>query len=261
MCGAVQASIKIEYSEPGWRPEEQRRTQSTGPVSRVSIGTTIGESPNQSAGRFARYNTRLRHDQESLRHGLKEIRAIAATLEATDTVKEQAAYLYRRAATEGLLVGQSIEAIAAACLHATAREEGVPFPLKQVAEVSPVDYSQIRSAYSKLVSAFDLKVAPPLPTDFIERFTSCVGLAHPIRRTAYEIAQAVIEAEDHVGQSPTGVAAAAVYGAAQLHDEPIGQKELASVAYVSVVTLSRQWQTVQSHIEEQSFNESRMVKK
>ncbi|WP_254523982.1 transcription initiation factor IIB [Natrinema caseinilyticum] len=247
-CGAVHTGTELERSEPGWTPREQRRTGPAGSVTRVSVGTKIGHNSGGEAF-WAQYNNRLNHENRTLRHGLRELRALANALEATETLTEQSAYRFRRAADEGLLVGHSLEAMAAACVHVTAREHHVPFPLNQIADASPVDLDNIKTAVSKLLREFDLQVAPPLPTAFLERFASAVDLPNEVRRRAVQLADALIEDGAHVGQSPTGVAAAILYGAAKECGVEITQEELASVAFVSIVTLSRQWQTVQTYLD------------
>ncbi|WP_222913503.1 transcription initiation factor IIB family protein [Natrinema sp. SYSU A 869] len=248
-CGAVHTGTELERSEPGWTPRDQRRTGPATSITRVSVGTKIGHDGNAEASFWAQYNTRLSHENQTLRHGLRELRALANALEATETLTEQSAYRFRRAAEKGLLVGHSLEAMAAACIHVTAREHHVPFPLQQIADVSPVDLDDIKTTVSKLLREFDLQVAPPLPTAFLERFASEVDLSNEIRRRALQLADAMIEDGEHVGQSPTGFAAAILYGAAKDCEVDITQKELASIAFVSVVTLSRQWQTVQTYLD------------
>ena len=217
-------------------------------MTQISVGTKIGDS-NGETPFWAQYNNRLDHEKQTLRHGLREVRALATALEATESLTEQAAYLFRRVAEDGELVGYSIEAMAGACIHATARENHVPFPLEQIADCSPVPLDDIKSAVSKLLREYDLKVAPPLPTAFIERFASEVNLSAEVRHCAHRVAEAVVEDGAHVGQSPTGIAAAVLYGAAKECDVDVTQEELASVAFVSVVTLSRQWQTVQDYLD------------
>lgn len=251
-CGVVHTDTELEFREPGWTPRDQRRTGPGASISRVAIGTTVGRIGDGSTPTWASYNNRLTHEQETLRHGLRELRAVATALETTSDITDQAAYLFRRVASQGLLVGHSIESMAAACIHAIAREAGSPFPLKQVVEASPVEASDIKSAFSKLVRECDLKVAPPEPTSFVPRFTSDAGLSDEVQRRATELAAALEEDSAHVGQSPTGVAAAAIYGAAKEYGAEITQEALASVAYVSVVTLSRQWQTVKQYVDHES---------
>lgn len=249
-CGVVHTTTELEFTEPGWTPRDQRRTGPAATVSRVSVGTSIGRLENGSTPSWAVYNERLTYEQRTLSEGLRELRAVATALEATDDVTEQAAYLFRRVADEGLLVGHSMEAMAAACLHAAARENRAPFPLKHVEEASPVECARIKSAYSKLVREFELEVAPPSPGAFVSRFASDADLSTEVWRRATELIELLVADGKHVGQSPTGVAAATLYGAAKELGEEITQEELASVAYVSVVTLSRQWQTVKPYTDE-----------
>jgi len=247
-CGVVHTGTELEFSEPKWTPQEERRTGPAASVSRVSVGTKIGDD-SASEAFWTQYNKRLSNENQTLRHGLRELRAQANALEATESLTEQAAHLFRRAADDGLLVGHSLEAMAAACIHVTARENHVPFPLKQIADVSPVPLGDVKSVVSKLLREYDLQVAPPLPTAFIARFASDAGLSNETRRLAYGITDAAIEDGVHVGQSPTGVAAAALYGAAKECGDNITQEALASVAFVSVVTLSRQWQTIKEYLD------------
>ena len=248
-CGIVQAATELEFSEPGWRPREQRRTGPASSPARVSDGNVIGRGEGLSH-RARKLDNRLPYDKAALRHGLKELRAVASKLEAPDFLTEQAAYQYRQAAAEGLLPGHSIEAMAAACLYAVARENGTPYPKKQFADASPVSFQDICSAYSRLCRAFSLEVKPAVPTDFIARFVSEAGFSQAVRRRALRAGRELIDDEKHVGQSPTGVAGALVYGAARATDTDTTQEDIAEIAHVSSVTLSRQWQTVQSYFED-----------
>lgn len=83
----------------------------------------------------------------------------------------------------------------------------------------------------------------------LPRFAADVGLSQSVCSRALHIAESLIEDGAHVGQSPTGVAVAALYGAATEAGIDVTQSQLAEIAYVSVVTLSRQWQTVQTYLE------------
>lgn len=217
-------------------------------MTQISVGTKIGDSGGTTPF-WAQYNNRLNHEKQTLRHGLREVRALATALEATESLTEQGAYLFRRVAKDGELVGYSFEAMAAACIHVTARENHVPFPLEQIADASPVPLDDVKSGISKLLREYDLQVAPPLPMAFIQRFASEVGLSAEVRRCAHRIAEAAVEDGAHVGQSPTGFAAAVLYGSTKECDVDITQDELASVSFVSVVTISRQWQTVENYVD------------
>jgi transcription initiation factor TFIIB len=112
-----------------------------------------------------------------------------------------------------------------------------------------VPESDISTTYRKLLSEFELEINVPVPEEFVDRIGSDVSLPLSVRNQAREMLQTVTAAGEHIGQSPPGVAAAALYGAALEADIDITQEDIADAAGVSVVTLSRQWQTVQSIIE------------
>lgn len=249
-CGAVQTRGDVKQRDPGWISEEERRSgPSTGP-SEIQIGSSVGAPWRNEGGRWAKYNERLSYQNKRLRHGLKEIRALTTALEVTDSTREDAAVRFRKTATEGLLKGRSIESVAAACVYIAARQNRQPVTFTWLAEVSPVSESDISNAYRKLVSEFELGMNVPVPENFVDRIGSEVSLSLHRRERAHEILQAVTDAGEHIGQSPPGMAAAALYGAAMEAKIEITQAEVAEAAGVSVVTLSRQWQTIKSVLEE-----------
>lgn len=239
-CGTLLTDTRVEFTEPDWRPPAERRTGPSAAVSRVAVGTVVGAQVNQLSPRWATLNERLGATTATLRHGPRELRALGAALDAPEPVVEQSVFLFRRATDCGMLVGHSLEGVAAACIHATARTDRRPFPLGQVVDVSPVSQKKIKAAYSKLVREFELGVAPPLPREFITRFVSEAGLSQTVHRRARLLSEQLREDGIHIGQSPPGFAAAVVYRAAKECGEEITQKQLASVAYVSVITVSRQ---------------------
>jgi transcription initiation factor TFIIB len=77
-----------------------------------------------------------------------------------------------------------------------------------------------------------------------------MGVPHSVQREAAQILATATEAGIHIGQSPPGVAGAAVYGAAKQADPDITQDDVADVAGVSPVTLSRQWQNLKDALED-----------
>jgi len=248
-CGVVQTRGDVEQQDPGWVSEKDRRSgPSTGP-SEIQVGSSVGTPWSNEGGRWAQYNDRLSYENKRLLDSLKEIRALTTSLELTDATQDDAAVLFRKTANEGLLQGRSIEGTAAACVYIAARRNEQPLTFSWLADVSPVEESEISSTYRNLLSAFDLKMKTPVPGEFVDRIGSDAGLPISIRSRAQEILAAVTEAGEHIGQSPPGMAAAALYGAAMESEFDITQERIAEPAGVSVVTLSRQWQTIKSVIE------------
>jgi len=249
-CGAVHTRGDVEQQDPGWVNEEDRRSgPSTGPAE-LQVGSSVGVPWHDEGGRWAQYNERLSYRNKRLLDSLKEIRALTTTLELTESTRDEAAVLFRKAASDGLLQGRSLEGIAAASVYIAARRNEEPVTFQWIADVSPVEKSEITGSYRKLLSAFDLEMRVPVPVEFIDRIGSDVGLGISVRNRAREMLNAVRAADAHVGQSPPGMAAAALYGAATEAGKEITQQTIADVAGVSVVTLSRQWQTIKDVLDE-----------
>ncbi|SNR65159.1 Transcription factor TFIIB repeat-containing protein [Halorubrum ezzemoulense] len=111
-----------------------------------------------------------------------------------------------------------------------------------------VEKSAVTSAFHKVVRELELPIAPPQPAEFVPRIASEVEMSIATRERARDILAQLVEDGTHVGQSPAGVAAAALYGASREQGDTVTQSELADAAYASVVTLSRQWQTVKEYV-------------
>lgn len=249
VCGAVHTAAELEFTEPGWKPQDQRRVGPASSVTRVSVGTCIG-THDGSSERWTQYNKRLSAERQTLHRGLKEVRALAAALETPGTATERAAYLFRRAADDGLLVGRSIEAVAAGALHAAARENETPVPLGIIEDATTANRNSIMSSFSTLIQAFNLRVKPPRPATFVGRIATAASLPDVTLKHGRTIVREFEDAGHHVGQSPPGVAAACLYAAAREQDTGVTQEQLAAAASVSTVTVSRQWQQVSDFLNE-----------
>lgn len=243
-CGMVCSLTPVEYSEPGWRPSDEQRSGPSTSQTRVNKGTKIGNFGETNRPQWVKFNNRLQQQTETLHHGLKEVRAVAAALELPEATREHAGYLFRRAADAGHLQGQSIEAVAAASVCAGGKEFGPHLTFTWVAEVSPVEKSRITTAYRKLVSEFNLPIEPMTPVGILPRIADRVDSPVDIRRRARNILHEVEAANAHIGQSPPGLAAAAIYHTDQIEDGGLTQAEIAAAAGVSEGTLSRQWNRI-----------------
>jgi transcription initiation factor TFIIB len=250
-CGHILADDPIERSEPGWRDPEERRTAPASSVSRESVGTIVrGDEGDRSARILAHHNNRLDYSTRALKDGLREVRGLCAAAGLSKPTEARAAYLYRRATRMGLLQGRSREGIAAACVYIAARRYNQPVTLSDIASVSPISKERISSAYRTVLQEFDLGLQPPEPEEFLPKVATAAGVSFRTQQRAREILETVAETGSHIGQSPSGVAAAALYAAAAEGGEDITQETVAEAAGVSTVTVSRQYQTLKEVLNE-----------
>ena len=247
-CGRVLSETPIEQSEPKWTPREERRTGPAESVTHESVGTKIGYGANDG-GLLSHHNKRLSHPTRSLKIGLREVRSLCTACELSDATVNRAAYLYRKAATAKLPQGRSRDSIAAACVFIAARHYRQPITLDDLAAVSSQSKQRISNDYRTVMQEFELGVQPANPRDFVPKVATAVNVSFAIQRRARELLEELIADNAHVGQSPTGLAAAAVYVAALSGNRAVTQNGVADAAGVGTVTISRQAETIRSYVD------------
>ncbi|GAD53029.1 transcription initiation factor B [Halarchaeum acidiphilum MH1-52-1] len=157
-------------------------------------------------------------------------------------VRETASVIYRRALSEDLLPGRSIEGVATAALYAAARQMQTPRSLDEVATVSRIDDMEFKRTYRYIVRELNLEVAPADPASYVPRFVSELDLSDEVERRARELLDTAAEQGVTSGKSPVGLAAAAIYAASLLANQKVTQSEVSDVTDVSEVTIRNRYQ-------------------
>ncbi len=132
---------------------------------------------------------------------------------------------------------------AAAATHSACRESGAR-SLDEIAEYSSSSRRDVARRYGEIVRQLGLKVPLPSPADFVPRICERLGLSHATVKRAVQIAEKARELGVSGGRDPAGLAAAAVYLAAQLSGEHRVQKLVAKAAGVTEVTVRNNYKRV-----------------
>jgi len=261
-CGLVIKEDIISLS-PEWRAftlEERQKLRRTGPKTQYmsydkSLSTTFKPYRDTSGKRLSletrrrmfrlrKLNLMSRLHNSSLRNLLRatgEIRRISEKLNLPYTLQEVAANIYRRSLTKGLIRGRSINSIAAASLYAACRITKTPRNLQEILKVSGRDRKEITRCYRLIVRSLALKMPIDDPIKFISKIQSKTGISQAAGNKAAEILHKAEQKEILMGKSPVGMAAAALYVAARLRAEKIGQREIAEAAGVTEVTIRNRY--------------------
>lgn len=266
-CGLVIEDHPIDYG-PEWRAfdeterRERKRTGAPLTPSRHDHGLSseIGfdrTDANGTAltGRKRSQISRLRREhrrgrwsgkaEQNLAHGLSEVRRIVGALELSRSLRDQACQLYRTAATDGLLVGRSIEAMAAASVYAACRCTGLPRTLEEVGAVAVVAQKRVQNAYSVLNRELSLPTVPIEPSEYVPKLASTLDVSPAIQKQAVDFAQQAEACGVASGCNPAGIAAGCVYQAARAQGERITQGALADAAEVTPMTVRARWKQLQ----------------
>lgn len=194
--------------------------------------------------RIRKLNKRLRVSragERNLAFALSELDRESSTLGLPRSVREDAAFIYRKTAQKNLIRGRSIEGVVASALYIACRRGNIPRTLDEIAEVSKVSKKQIGKTYRFISRELNIKLKPTSPVDYIPRFATKLGLSGEVQSKAIEI---IHEAKDkglNSGRGPTGLAAAALYVASVLLGERKTQKDVAEIANVTEVTIRNRY--------------------
>jgi transcription initiation factor TFIIB len=209
-----------------------------------AYGNSLGTRQRQKMQRLRKWNERFRtrdSKERNLKQALGEIDRMASALGLPDNVRETASVIYRRALSEDLLPGRSIEGVSTACTYAAARMAGVPRSLDEISEVSRVEKSEVARTYRYVSRELSLEVKPADPEQYVPRFASELGLSDESKMRARQLLQNAKEQGVHSGKSPVGLAAAAVYAASLLTNEKTTQAAVSEVADISEVTIRNRY--------------------
>jgi transcription initiation factor TFIIB len=262
-CGLVVEEDEIDHG-PEWRAfdsaEKDQKSRVGAPTTNMmhdkGLSTNIGWQNKDAYGnslssrqrekmqRLRTWNERFRtrdSKERNLKQALGEIDRMASALGLPDSVRETASVIYRRALSEDLLPGRSIEGVSTAALYAAARQAGTPRSLDEIAAVSRVEKDEIARTYRYVVRELKLEIKPADPEQYVPRFASDLDLSDESERRARQLLQNAKEQGVHSGKSPVGLAAAAVYAASLLTNEKVTQSEVSEVANISEVTIRNRY--------------------
>jgi transcription initiation factor TFIIB len=210
-----------------------------------AYGNSLSSNQRQKMQRLRKWNERFRtrnSKERNLKQALGEIERMASALGLPKEVRETASVIYRRALSEDLLPGRSIEGVATSALYASARQMQTPRSIDEVANVSRIDAMEFKRTYRYIVRELGLEVAPADPASYVPRFASELDLPDEVERRARELLDNAKEDGVTSGKSPVGLAAAAIYAASLLTNHKVTQSEVSDVTDVSEVTIRNRYQ-------------------
>jgi len=257
-CGLVLEETSIDMG-PEWRAFTVSEKDSR---SRTGLGTsltlydkglsTVFKSDRDASGkplnnvarhkmdRLRRYDNRSKFDEtwrRNLSVAMAELDRMAGNLHIPNNVKEQAALIYRKALKADLIRGRSIDAFVAASIYAACREAEVPRPIKKVSEASTRDHAEVARTYRLIIKELKIRMPIDNPMKFVPSIAAKLKLREDTERKAINILRSAKINQGLTGKDPRGLAAAALYMACIENDDKRIQKDIATAAGTTEVTL------------------------
>lgn len=213
-------------------------------VDRDSFGRRLPSATRLKMLRLRKWNIRARvHSSvdRNLAQAMAELDRLTDKIVVPNSVKEQAAFIYRKALDKGLVRGRSILAIAAASLYAACRFTRTPRTLKEVTKASMVKKKDVARCYRLLIRDLDLRMPIADPIRCIPKIASKGHITEKTQQIAIEVLRNAGKVGAIAGKDPMGLAAASLYIACVMAGQKKTQKELADISGVTEVTVRNRY--------------------
>lgn len=269
-CGTVYNQLAIDEG-PDWRNYEDsdgdgERTgmPSTELLHDKGLTTDIGWQDKDYSGaklspsmrkvfrRIRRQHQRTRISNSTERNlavALGELQRLASQMQLPRPVREEAAFIYRKAVENKLVRGRSIEGVVAASLYSACRMQRIPRTLDEVGKHSRTGRKEIGRTFRAIARELMLNVTPASPTDYVPRFCAILKLPIQVEVYAQEILYRAEEIDLTAGRGPTGIAAASVYLAGIIKGYERTQRQVSEAAGVTEVTIRNRYKEICESLE------------
>ena len=184
----------------------------------------------------------------TLKEGLTELTRATSFLNLPRIVEEQAAFLYRNFLKKRGIRGRSSECVLAGVLYAVCKQNKCPVTLKDLSQVFRIPKRDIGKAHRLVSRGLGIKITPASPEDFIPKYASALELPRDVEMEAVRITRAAEQTNITNGKDPKGIALAALYLAARIKGMGFTQKQAASVAGITEITLRNRYHELKEHL-------------
>lgn len=209
-----------------------------GKTNKDATGHSLSGGMRQTFERLRMWDNRSKsgNSEARLRSAFALLNTVRAKLGLSDSIIEEAAYLYRKAKTKKIR-GSRIDCMTLASLYLSCRQSSTPRTVPDIASAGNVSIKDLSRHVRVLIKDLDLKIESYDPSFFINRIASTVGTSEKSRRNALVILMKTKQSGYADGKNPIALAAAALYISSVNHGERFTQKQIAEAAGISTVTL------------------------
>lgn len=258
-CGTVVEENVIDTTAEWTNSEDEpNKARAGAPItmSRADMGvrTVIGSRADFSkmGGKLARKYRKLQKEdirsatrtERNLKSAFDDLKRFASVMKLPSAVEEEAARLYRKALEKNLIRGRTVEAVMAGCIYLACKSFGVPKGFREICELTRVNQKDFGKAFKHVSRRLGVRFGPTSAIDYVPRFGSSIGLKPETQAKAVDVLKKVEKGNLDNGKGPIGLAAAAIYIAAQLTGQHVTQKMVADATEVTEVTIRNRYKEI-----------------
>ncbi len=227
-------------------------TTEISPILRDSQGTPLQGSERISLLRLRKLQKRMKYSrsgEKSLAEALMELDRMSSVMELPREFKREAALIYRKAASKGLVRGRTIKGMAAAAVYIACRRMAAPRTLDEICRLLGIEKRELVLSYKAIVRGLKLALTPPRAKDYLGRIASQLDLPMDVQAKARELIRRAERAEEYHSKAPMGTVAACIYLASLMKGRKVSQEKISEAAGVSEVTIRIRYTSIADRLD------------
>ncbi|MGI0045622.1 MAG: transcription initiation factor IIB [Nitrosotalea sp.] len=209
-----------------------------GKTNRDASGNSLSGGMKQTFDRLRMWDNRSKsgNSEARMRSAFTLLDTVRTKLSLSDTIIEEAAYLYRKAKTKKIR-GRRIDCLTLASLYLSCRQSSAPRTIPDIASAGNISIKDLSRHVRLLIEDLDLKIESYDSSFFINRIASMVNAIEKSKRDALAILSKIKENGYADGKNPIALAAAALYLSCIHNGERLTQRQIAEATGISTVTI------------------------
>jgi len=160
-------------------------------------------------------------------------------------VLDDAKVLYKKASEKKISRGDNKEGLIASCIYYACLMNKLPRSPKEVARMFHIDPNVLTKGNTRFQTLLQMNVDSSSPDEYIARFGSKLNMSYQDIQICKTFAKKLDELEIVSENSPTSVAAGALYYYCMEHKINFNKKQIADVCEVSEVTITKCYKRLQ----------------
>jgi transcription initiation factor TFIIB len=263
VCGTVLNELVLDRG-PEWRVFNHETTEE---VSRVGapltplihdkgLSTTISWRSQDATGKkltqeqqqkqyrlrkWQRRTSTSDNIQRNLTHALSELTRIADELNLPKNTRETAAMIYRKAVTNSLIRGRTIQSMVASAIYMACRQCQVLRSLEEVAKAATITRKEAARNYRYLYKQLQPEVPRVDKDNLISKYVNILQVSGTTEQICRRIMDLATEEKLTIGRAPEGISAGSLYIACILNQEERTQGDIAKAAQITEVTIRNRY--------------------
>ena len=189
----------------------------------------------------------------NFRIAFSTLQRIQDKIGVSDSIRELAAYIYRKAVEQKITQGRSINAVVAASMYAACRYTQTLRTLRDISESIDIKKKTISQSYRAIVKQLDIRIPVVDQSHCVLKISNNLGLSSKTKQLALKIMQKAEDIGIVAGRDPIGLSAAAIYFACITRQEPFTQVQISEASGVTVVTVRNRFYEIQKKINTQNL--------